>query len=132
MADTIAAGQTGARQKAPVLVVDDDPRIRNLLRTLLVGEGLTVDVAADGRQALDVARNERPAVVLLDMGLPLLDGAGVAMGLAALPGGAPPILLITADGNAMAKAQRIGAFAYIQKPFDLDEVVELVQRGLEM
>ena len=131
MTDPTAAGQAAPPQ-APVLIVDDDARIRNLLRALLEGEGITVTTAADGPQALDLARNERPAVVLLDMGLPLLDGAGVATGLAALPGGAPPILLITADGNAAAKAQRVGAYAYLQKPFDLDEVVELVQRGLGM
>ena len=61
-----------------VLVVEDDRNIREVICEALAGEGLRVAEAADGEEAVRSARERRPAVVLLDMGLPVLDGAAVA------------------------------------------------------
>jgi DNA-binding response OmpR family regulator len=120
----------GAAAPAPILVVEDDPRIRETIQWVLEDEGYEVETAADGQQALDRAAARRPRLLVLDMMLPGLDGAGVADGLLAAYGETPPILLITADGRAQAKAQRVGAFAYLNKPFELDELVALVRQGV--
>ncbi len=111
----------------PVLVVDDDARIRQAVQWTLEDEGLTVLVAADGRQAEQRAAERTPAVVVLDMGLPDLDGASLAARLRQRCGAELPILLITADGRAREKAGLTGAYAYLSKPFQMDELVRLVR-----
>jgi DNA-binding response OmpR family regulator len=119
------------RSPALILVVEDDPQIRQTIQWALQDEGYHVETAADGEQALQQAARRRPGLLVLDMGLPGLDGAGIADGLRAVYTEPPPILLITADGRAQAKAQRVGAFAHLSKPFELDELVGLVQQGLD-
>ena len=114
----------------PILVVEDDPRIREIIRWALEDEGYAVTTAADGRQALERAAAAPPALVVLDMMLPILDGPAVAAGLRAAPRPMPPIVLVTADGRAAEKAARVGAFAYLHKPFDLDDLIAVVRRGL--
>src|SRR5690349_3904983 len=84
---------------APVLVVDDDPRIRQVIQWALEDEGLTVELAADGLQAIEKAAHQRPALVVLDWMLPGLDGHGVAAWLRATYGQTLPILVITAEGR---------------------------------
>ena len=111
----------------PILVVDDDHGIRQSLQWTLEDEGFTVDTAGDGSEAAARAAARPPALVILDYGLPATDGATVAKELRASCGAQLPILLITADGRAAEKAQRAGAHAYLHQPFDLDELVELVQ-----
>lgn len=112
-----------------VLVVDDDPDMRLAMHEVLIDEGLDVEVAADGREALDRARTRRPALVILDITLPVLDGFTVADELR-LRFGLVPILAVTADGRAAYKARRVGAYAYLRKPFELETLVSLVKRGL--
>jgi FixJ family two-component response regulator len=62
--------------------------------------------------------------------LPVLDGAGVDVGLCATFGVPPPVLVITGDGRAAEKARQVGAFAFLSKPLELDELVASVQRAL--
>jgi CheY-like chemotaxis protein len=112
-----------------VLVVDDDPDMRLAMHEVLVDEGLAVDLAADGREALERAADEAPALVILDITLPVLDGFAVADQLRLRHGGVP-ILAVTADGRAAEKARRVGAYAYLRKPFELDALVSLVKHGL--
>jgi two-component system response regulator HydG len=112
-----------------VLVVDDDADMRLAMNEVLLDQGLVVDTARDGREALERAEAERPALVILDITLPILDGYAVADGLRERYG-LVPILAITADGRAPQKARRVGAFAYLRKPFELDELVSMVERGL--
>ncbi len=124
-------GPIGAGQPRPlILIVDDDPLIRQILHDVLVEEGFAVVTAADGPQAIRRAADRPPALVILDMGLPRMDGYEVAVALRAAHGRALPILTITADGGAADKAQRVGAFAYLRKPFDLDDLVAAVRGGL--
>lgn len=112
-----------------VLVVDDDPDMRLAICEVLVEQGFTVDMARDGQQALDRASQERPALVVLDITLPILDGYAVATALRERYG-LVPILAMTADGRARQKARRVGAYAYLRKPFELDDLVRMVERGL--
>lgn len=114
-----------------VLVVEDDPHLRDAIRWLLEDEGLVVDTAEDGQQALDWLAAQRPALIVLDMGLPRVDGDGVAAGLRRAHGSDVPIVLTTADGRAQEKARRVGATAYLHKPFELDHFVQTVRRALD-
>ena len=113
-----------------VLVVDDDSDMRHAIQEVLLDHGLSVALAADGREALEHADSAEPQLVILDITLPIIDGPGVADGLQARYGGTVPILAITADGRAAQKARRVGAYAFLRKPFELDDLVRLVQRGL--
>ncbi len=114
---------------ARVLVIDDDPQVRHLIRLVLEEEGFAVGAAMDGAQALRLAAEQPPELVVLDVSLPDVTGATVANQLrAAWP--ALPVLMITADGSAAEKAARLGAYAYLHKPFDVSELVALVRLGL--
>ena len=112
-----------------ILVVDDDADIRGAIGEALSDEGMAVGTASNGREALQRAEEARPSLVILDITLPRLDGYQVADELRQRYG-VLPILAITADGRAAAKARRVGAFAYLRKPFELEELVALVKRGL--
>jgi DNA-binding response OmpR family regulator len=114
----------------PILVVDDDAAVLQMICRALQDEGLRVISAANGRLAVERARLEPPDLVVLDMSLPLLGGADVATELRATFGQGLPIVLITADGRPAEKARRLGAYAYLSKPFDVDELVATVHRAL--
>ena len=113
-----------------VLVVDDEPEIVQFVSAALEDEGFAVTTAADGRQALEMAATARPDLVVLDMMLPRLGGEGIAKELRRAHGDLP-ILVMTADGRAEEKAQRVGAFAFLSKPFDLHRLVTLVRSRVE-
>ena len=116
---------------APILVVEDDQALRLMLREILEAEGLTVEMAEDGEYALRLAALHRPALVVLDMRLPDMGGEIVAQGLQAVGDSAPPILLVTGDTRDMEEtARRLGAFGYITKPFEVDELLSSVQAAL--
>lgn len=115
----------------PVLVVDDDPALRQTIRWTLEADGFPVVSAAGAAQAVEAAQRERPALVLLDYGLPDGDGSTVAQALRThFLGNPPPIIVITADGRAAEKAARAGAAAYLHKPFDLDDLLGSIRRVL--
>lgn len=113
----------------PILVVEDEEPLRESMQWVLEDAGWHVAVAGDGQQALEIAQERRPHLVVLDMGLPILGGDEVAAGLRRLYRDQVPILVITADGRAAAKAKRVGAFAYLSKPFSLDDLLSHVERG---
>lgn len=115
----------------PVLVVDDDALMRETICWALSDEGLTVETAGDGQQAINQADRLNPSVVVLDMTLPDVSGEEVASRLRARQREMPLLLLITADGRAAEKARRVGAYAYLHKPFELDHLVNTVRAGLE-
>ena len=117
---------------APVLVVEDDPDVPEVICWLLEDEAISVDAAGNGREALERAAAYRPSLILLDLGLPHVDGFGVAAALRAAYGErAAPILTIMADGFAADKARRVGAIGFLRKPFDIDDLVAAVRRALE-
>jgi len=116
---------------ATVLVADDDRTIRRNLVKLLQSEGYHAVEAADGDEALARIQAEAPDAVLLDLKMPGRDGLGVlnALGpaLAELP-----VIVVTAYGGSAAaiEAMRRGAYDYLSKPFDLDEVLLTLKRAL--
>jgi UDP-3-O-acyl N-acetylglucosamine deacetylase len=115
-----------------VLIVDDEPQIRTSLRGILSEEGMRVLEAANGRQALQIIHDETPEVVLLDVWMPDVDGMEL---LEALQGAMPPpqVIMISGHGNieTAVRATKLGAFDFIEKPFSLDALLEVVTRALE-
>jgi two-component system, OmpR family, response regulator MprA len=114
-------------QKARILVVEDDARVSSSVRRALLYEGYDVTLAADGRAALDQARETEPDLVLLDIMLPGIDGIEVCRRLRAA--GDVPILMLTARD---ATADRVvgldsGADDYLAKPFAYDELLARVR-----
>lgn len=123
-------GTVAGARAALVLVVEDDPSVRRMIQWALEDEGLTVVVAADGQEAVEWTTRRRPDLVLLDMGLPVVDGDGVASHIRTQYGATVPIVVVTADGRAAAKAYRVGAVAYLQKPFEIAMLMESVRGAL--
>jgi DNA-binding response OmpR family regulator len=112
---------------ASVLAVDDDPSILDLMTDILSGEGYRVLSATNGAEALRVLDADRPCVVLLDMRMPTLDGWGFAAGMRDR-GLHYPVVVVTAAENARAWAQEIGADGYLSKPFQLRDLLRMVER----
>jgi DNA-binding response OmpR family regulator len=110
-----------------ILVVDDEPRIATLVRDYLEHAGFAVLVAGDGRNALALARSRRPDLVVLDLGLPGLDGLDVARTLRR--DSDVPILMLTArtDEADRIAGLELGADDYVSKPFSPREVVARVR-----
>jgi len=112
------------RNEIRVLVVEDELPTQQVLAEILTDEGYVVDVASHGLQALERVRMALPDVVLLDLNMPVMDGWGFRKALRQMEGGdRPRIILLTADYNSREKAERIGARAYLTKPFDIDELL---------
>ena len=112
-----------------VLVVDDEPAIRQLLDDLLSAEGHAVLSATDGRNALDKLRaGVRPCVILLDLMMPLLDGWQTAQQLRNDPDlRTIPFAVIAANPRYEADAYRMGAAAWLGKPVEIDALLETVE-----
>src|SRR2546421_144354 len=112
-----------------VLVVDDDPAIRGLLADALRDEGYTVDLAAHGREALDAIRARRPATVVLDLMMPVMDGFSFMEAcLSEQLCENVPIVVISAVHDALQRVMDLPVYACVAKPFDLDDLVRTVGR----
>jgi len=116
-----------------ILVVDDESGIRSLLTRILESEGYEVHTASNGREGLEKALETRPAVTLLDMKMPEMDGMGVLERVMEA-GAAGSVVIMTAHSTVAdaVKAIKLGAFDYICKPFDLDDVLRCVGKALEV
>ena len=117
----------GDGNPASILIAEDDPSIRDTLELLLQDEGYVVMTSADGVVALEVALRERPDLILIDLGMPRLDGAGFCHAYRENGGPAPVILITAADPVKVEQAiLQCNARAYISKPFDIDRVLETI------
>jgi len=106
-----------------VLVVDDEPQIRKALRVNLAARGYEVDLAATGEEALSLAAARHPDVVLLDLGLPGIDGIDVIDGLRGWT--SVPVIVLSVRGEEADKVAALdaGADDYVTKPFGMDELL---------
>jgi two-component system KDP operon response regulator KdpE len=106
-----------------VLVVDDEPQIVRALRINLSARGYDVLTAHDGKTALRVAVDEKPDVVVLDLGLPDIDGVDVIAGLRGWT--SMPIIVLSARTESALKVEALdaGADDYVTKPFGMDELL---------
>jgi two-component system response regulator PilR (NtrC family) len=126
------AADNGARRIPAVLVVDDEADLRELLSLTLVRMGLDVDTAEDLAQARAHLARRRPALILTDMRLP--DGMGIDLVREVAATNAAPIAVITAYGSAenAVAALKAGAFDYLSKPVDLEQLRLLVRSALRL
>jgi two-component system KDP operon response regulator KdpE len=110
-----------------VLVVDDEPQILRALRVNLAARSYDVVTASTGRQALDAAAHHRPDLVVLDLGLPDMDGVEVVRGLRGWT--TVPIIILSGRSQSVAKVQALdaGADDYVTKPFNVDELLARVR-----
>jgi DNA-binding response OmpR family regulator len=110
-----------------ILVVDDEPKIVKLVRDYLERAGFAVRTASDGRAALDLAHTEKPDLIVLDLGLPKLDGLDVTRELRKSSGA--PIIMLTARAEETDRVTglELGADDYITKPFSPKELVARVR-----
>ncbi len=113
-----------------VLVVDDEPQIARALAINLRARSYDVDVAAGGRAALALAAERQPDVVVLDLGLPDLDGMDVIRGLRGWTD--VPIIVLSArqDSSDKVEALDLGADDYVTKPFGMDELLARLRAAL--
>lgn len=117
----------GASARAPqVLVVDDDPGIREFIRTVLTDEGYRVAEAPDGYEALARVRRARPDLILLDMRMPVMDGWEFVRTYREEPGPHAPVVIVTAALDVARDARDIGADGFLAKPFQVDDLLDLV------
>jgi len=117
---------------ARILIVDDEPDMRLAVRNVLKLRGYEISEAGDGPSALDLARETRPDLVLLDMRLPGMDGIEVLAGLKKIDD-TVPVVMITGYGHIQSAVDvmKLGASEYLQKPFENAQLVETVKRFIQ-
>jgi CheY-like chemotaxis protein len=108
-----------------VLVVDDDPTLLSVVSDTLDLEGYAVETATNGAEALTAAEREQPALVLLDMKMPVLDGWGFVREAGARGLQLPVVVMTAALGVGPAAS---AAEAVLPKPFDLEDLLAIVER----
>ncbi|KYF74625.1 transcriptional regulator [Sorangium cellulosum] len=120
------------RQGSRVLVVDDEASARSGLEKLLRQEGYAVDAAGDGVEALEVAAERPPDVVVTDLKMPKMDGVAL-LGKLREQDPTLPVLVVTAFGDVSSavQAMRAGAEDYLTKPVDFDALLLSIERALE-
>jgi PAS domain S-box-containing protein len=127
----LAAGEEPARHCSRVLLVDDDPEILEATGQLLREWGYTVDEARDGATALSLARGARPDLILVDLMMPVMDGWTLIQRLREEKVAVDvPVVVFSADRDTREKAQQLDADAALRKPFELEELQEVVERLL--
>ena len=110
-----------------VLVVDDEPMVRETLGQVLSEEGYVVDVAVDGESALECVRAARPDAILLDLMMPGMNGRQFLQALRSDPSYANvPVLLMTAVHGLEVNLATLGASEVVEKPFNVDELLNKV------
>jgi len=119
-------------QSAPVLIIEDDPDLRDALRELLSGEGYAVTTAADGREGLArMGAPPRPGVILLDLMLPRMDGFEFRVRQLEDPELAGiPVIVFSGGGDVKQKVARLGVVASLMKPLDFEALLDCVARCL--
>ncbi|HEX2196302.1 MAG TPA: response regulator [Actinomycetota bacterium] len=115
--------------KLKVLVADDEPALRKLLKTNMELEGYETLEASNGAEVLECVERDNPDIILLDIMMPVMDGWEVMTALAANPEYEQKVILVSAKASDDAQLQgwELGADEYITKPFDLDALLERVR-----
>jgi CheY-like chemotaxis protein len=111
-----------------VLVIDDDDDVCEALREALTEDGYAVATVPHGAAALELIRHHQPAVIVLDLRMPIMDGWSFAEQYRRVAKPAASLIVLSAIKDAEESAKRIGAAAFIRKPFELDEVTAQIER----
>lgn len=124
----------GPRPNPYILVVDDEPDIRNLLQEILEDEGYEVSIAENGETARQSHRERRPDLVLLDIWMPDVDGISLLKEWSEDGGGLPmPVIMMSGHGTVetAVEATRLGAYDFIEKPLSLAKLLLTIEHALE-
>lgn len=115
--------------KLKVLVADDEPALRKLLKTNMELEGYETLEASNGAEVLECVERDNPDIILLDIMMPVMDGWEVMTALASNPEYEQKVILVSAKASDDAQLQgwELGADEYITKPFDLDALLARVR-----
>ncbi len=121
-------------EKNKVLIVDDEPKICSILSALLAKNGYEVEIANSGEAGLDIYSKFEPAVVLLDLKMPGMNGMEVMEMLVKQFNANCKVIIMTAHGEVRTavEAMKKGVFDYLQKPFDNDEFLAIISRAVEV
>lgn len=122
-----ALGVIRKPRQRPILIVDDDSAIRDAERQVLADSGFRVTEARDGDEALRMIDLEPPALVVLDVQMPGVDGPEFARALRKRLRRVP-LVILTGVADPKKEADRCNAEAYLRKPFDAEELVRVVRR----
>jgi len=114
----------------PLLLVEDDDDVRDAMAASLRDEGYVVAEAENGRLALEwLQRNSNPCLVLLDLWMPVMSGMELREKMVQDPRlAALPLVIVSAAGDARARAEEMGAIGYLRKPLDLHDLLATVER----
>ena len=117
-----------------ILIVDDEPNIRLMLRTALSTDGYSVEEAGNGLDGLAAVSRKKPDIMLLDLSMPEIDGFGVLTALQGMrPSQRPKVIVLTAYGSipVAVKATRLGAIDFLEKPVKPEEIRDAIQAAME-
>src|SRR5229473_8294569 len=119
-----------AIDKSRVLVVDDEPQITRVLRTVLTSHGYQVQTAGEGQAALSNFNEWHPELVITELFMPRMDGLELCRRIRAVS--AVPIIVLSVKGEERAKVEALdsGADDYVTKPFGMDELLARVRAAL--
>ena len=124
-----APSDTLAGPERPILVVEDDGDTLEAAVEILRSAGYRISTAADGWQALESVRQERPRLIVLDLSMPVMDGRQFLTELRRDRRlSSIPVVLMSADGHLKDKATALGSVAYVEKPVDMDLLLATVER----
>src|SRR5213593_4005674 len=121
---------TTTAENSRVLVVDDEPQITRVLRTVLTSQGYQVRTAAEGQAALENFAEWRPELVITDLYMPHMDGVELCRRIRAMS--SVPIIVLSVKGEEKTKVEALdsGADDYVTKPFGIDELLARVRAAL--
>ena len=119
--------------QAQILVVDDEPDIRQLVQEILEDEGYSVQVAKDGESARLVYAQQKPDLVLLDIWMPDIDGISLLKEWSAAGSLESQVVIMSGHGTleTAVEATRLGAFDFVQKPLSLAKLLATVRKALD-
>jgi two-component system, response regulator, stage 0 sporulation protein F len=116
-----------------ILIVDDQFGIRILLKEVLQKEGYTTFQASNGQKAIDIVKNEKPDLVLLDMKIPGMDGIEILTKLKEINQNIQVIIMTAYEElDMIQEAIQLGALTHVAKPFDIEDLVKEVKKFLSM
>jgi CheY-like chemotaxis protein len=119
----------GASRQVRVLVVDDEPTLREVIAAYLEDSGYTVDQAENGVQALERMKTARPDIIVLDLLLPIMDARELMSVMRREPGfAAVPVVLLSAAADLPRLTEQLQPRAALAKPVDLDVLLAVVER----
>ena len=114
-----------------ILIVDDDPRLRQSFEKLLTAEGHSVWTAPDGETALNMVQANHPDMVIMDIRMPGISGIETFKAIHQLDSKLP-VIIMTAYGTTETAIEttKLGAFDYVLKPFEVPDILTLIEKAL--